>query len=92
MSSAHFIFQVEKRNNFRIFLKQFLAVFRNWKPFKLCKTPEETVIVSTVNYTRNIGDVVVGCNFGHPAEVILLLTEEVSRITRFLTDSKLVLC
>lgn len=80
MSTAHISFQVEKRKFLHIFLKQFLTIFRNWKPFKLWKIPEETVI----------GDAVVGCNFGHPAEVILILTEEVSQITRFLTDSKLV--
>ncbi|KAL8487834.1 hypothetical protein ACS0TY_024230 [Phlomoides rotata] len=80
--------EVEKRNFFHIFLKQFLTIFRNWKPFKLCKTSEETVIVSPVNSARNIGDAVVGCNFGHPSEVILILTEEVSQITRFLTDNQ----
>ncbi|KAI3460067.1 hypothetical protein Pfo_016730 [Paulownia fortunei] len=78
--------EVEKRKLFHIFLKQFLTIFRNWKP--LGQTPEEALTISPVKYAQNIGDVVVGCNFGHPAEVILILTEEVSQITRLLTDNQ----
>lgn len=81
--------QVEKRKLFHIFLKQFLTIFRSWKPFNPGKTPDEALTVLPVECARNIGDVVVGCNFGHPAEVILILTEEVAQITRLLTDSKL---
>ncbi|KAL0366360.1 UNVERIFIED_CONTAM: hypothetical protein Sradi_3526100 [Sesamum radiatum] len=78
--------EVEKRKLFNIFLKQFLTIFQNWKPFNLGQTPEETPTLSPVEYYQNIGDVVVGCSYGHPTEVILILTEEVSRITRLLTN------
>ncbi|KAL0289479.1 UNVERIFIED_CONTAM: BEACH domain-containing protein B [Sesamum calycinum] len=80
--------EVEKRKLFHIFLKQFLTIFQNWKPFNLGQTPEETPTLSPVEYYQNIGDVVVGCSYGHPTEVILILTEEVSRITRLLTNNQ----
>ncbi|KAK4387686.1 hypothetical protein Sango_2375200 [Sesamum angolense] len=80
--------EVEKRKLFHIFLKQFLMIFQNWKPFNLGQTPEETPTLSPVEYYQNIGDVVVGCSYGHPTEVILILTEEVSRITRLLTNNQ----
>ncbi|KAL0322863.1 UNVERIFIED_CONTAM: BEACH domain-containing protein B, partial [Sesamum angustifolium] len=80
--------EVEKRKLFHIFLKQFLTIFQNWKPFNLGQTAEETPTLSPVEYYQNIGDVVVGCSYGHPTEVILILTEEVSRITRLLTNNQ----
>ncbi|KAG8369183.1 hypothetical protein BUALT_Bualt15G0124700 [Buddleja alternifolia] len=81
--------EVEKRKLSHIFLKQFLTIFRNWKPFNLSQSLEEALTVPHVEYVESIGDVVVGCNLGHPAEIILMLTEEVSETTRFLTDSQL---
>ncbi|KAH6788519.1 binding protein [Perilla frutescens var. frutescens] len=82
--------EVEKRKLFHIFLKQFLTVFRDWKPFNLGKSPEESLAALPVKHTQNVGDVVVGCNFGHPAEVILMLIGEVTHITRLLTDKSFV--
>ncbi|KAL6578417.1 hypothetical protein OROMI_010745 [Orobanche minor] len=78
----------EKRKLFHIFLKQFLVLYRNWEPSNLGRSPEEALAVSPVMYVQNIGDVVVGCNFGHPAEVILILIEEVLLMTRLLTDNQ----
>lgn len=79
---------MEKRKLFHIFLKQFLTIFRNWKPFNLGQTPKEALTLSPTGYVEDTGEV-VGCNLGHPTEVILILTEEVSKITRLLSDSKL---
>lgn len=84
--------QVEKRKLFHIFLKQFLTVFQDWKPLNLGKSPEEALTTLPVEQTQNVGDVVVGCNFGQPVEVILILIGEVTHITRLLTDSKLITC
>lgn len=81
--------QVEKRRLFQIFLKQFLTVFRDWKPFDLGTSPEEAL---TDVPTRNVADVVVGCNFGQPAEIILILIGEVTCLTKLLTDSKWITC
>ncbi|GER40247.1 WD40 and Beach domain-containing protein [Striga asiatica] len=80
--------EVEKRKLFQIFIKQFLTTYRNWKPSNLGQSPEEVLVSSPVKYDHNVGDVVVGCNFGHPAEVIQILIEEVSQITRLLADNQ----
>ncbi|KAL8030230.1 hypothetical protein ABFX02_14G273200 [Erythranthe guttata] len=85
---VHAVDQVEKRKLFHIFLKQFLTIFRDWKPFNLDQTSKESQTFSHADHAQGISDVVVGCNLGHPAEVILILTEEVSQITRFLTDNQ----
>ncbi|PIN12836.1 hypothetical protein CDL12_14548 [Handroanthus impetiginosus] len=79
--------EVEKRKLFQIFLKEFLMIFRDWKPVNLGQTSEETFTASPVEYAQDIGNMVVGCNFGHPAEVILMLTEEISQITSLLTEN-----
>lgn len=82
--------QVEKKKLFHIFLKQFLTVFQDWKPINLGKSPEEALTGLKVEHTQNVGDVVVGCDFGQPAEVILILIREIMHITRLLTDSKFI--
>lgn len=84
--------QVEKRKLFHIFLKQFLTVFQDWKPCNLGKSHEEALTTVPVEHAQNVGDVVVGCNFGQPVEVILILIGEVTQITRLLTDSKWITC
>ncbi|XP_042020550.1 BEACH domain-containing protein B-like isoform X1 [Salvia splendens] len=76
--------EVEKRKLFHIFLKQFLTVFRDWKPFNQ-GTPEEAL---TDLPTRDDVDVVAGCYFGHPAEIILIFIGEVTYITKLLTDNQ----
>lgn len=72
-----------------IFLKQFLTVFRDWKPFNLGTIQEEAL---TDLPTKNVVDVVVGCNFGQPAEMILILIGEVTCITKLLIESKSITC
>ncbi|XP_051118042.1 BEACH domain-containing protein B isoform X2 [Andrographis paniculata] len=81
--------EVEKRKPFNIFLKQFLTVFGNWKPLNLGQIPEEPLSTSTEEYTQNIGDVVVGCSFGHPPDIILALIEEVSQIASLFIDNQM---
>ncbi|XP_047961281.1 BEACH domain-containing protein B isoform X2 [Salvia hispanica] len=76
--------EVEKRKLFHIFLKQFLTVFRDWKPFNQ-GTPEEAL---TDLPTRDDVDAVAGCYFGHPAEIILIFIGEVTYITKLLTDNQ----
>lgn len=82
--------QVEKRKLFHIFLKQFLIVFRNWRPTNFGQPPEQAHYAPPLDSSQRIGDVVVGCYFGHPIEIILTLIEELSQITRLLADSKFV--
>ncbi|KAH9690313.1 BEACH domain-containing protein B [Citrus sinensis] len=79
--------KVEKRKLFHVFLKQFLIVFRNWEPVNggLLPEPSSTSIRST-EYLPHFDDIVVGCFAGHPAEIIILLIEEVTHLTTYVTE------
>ncbi|EPS68659.1 hypothetical protein M569_06109, partial [Genlisea aurea] len=72
-----------------IFLKQFLITFLEWKPLNLIQTPGEEYAVSSVGHMQNVDDVVVGCSFGHPADVILAFIDEMCLLTKLLTNSQL---
>ncbi|GAY48147.1 hypothetical protein CUMW_109580 [Citrus unshiu] len=79
--------KVDKRKLFHVFLKQFLIVFRNWEPVNggLLPEPSSTSIRST-EYLPHFDDIVVGCFAGHPAEIIILLIEEVTHLTTYVTE------
>lgn len=85
-----FFFQVEKRRLFHIFLKQFLIVYRDWEPINPLQSPEDPAFVQPVD-SQHFGDVVVGCSFGHPTEIIALLVEEVAQMIALVNERKLVL-
>lgn len=74
--------QVEKRRLFQVFLMHFLRVYKNWEPVQL---PETT---SSAEYASDFEDVLVGCSAGHPAEIILVLTQEVQCLTTLVTECK----
>lgn len=84
-------FQVEKRRLFHIFLKQFLIVYRDWQPINHLQSPEDHGFVQPVD-SQHFGDVVVGCSFGHPSEIIAVLIEEVAQMIALVNERKLVLC
>nr|GMC50533.1 BEACH domain-containing protein lvsC-like isoform X1 [Ipomoea batatas] len=63
--------KMEKKRSFQIFLKQFLVVFRNWEPINLAQSREAVSVASTTEGSKLVTDVVLGCSFGHPAEIIL---------------------
>ncbi|XP_050124229.1 BEACH domain-containing protein B-like isoform X1 [Malus sylvestris] len=79
--------KVEKRRLFHVFLKQFLAVCKNWQPVNTGQMSEaaSTTFQST-EYSSHSDDVVIGCFAGHPAEVILVLTEEITHISSMVAD------
>ena len=81
---------MDKRKLFHVFLKQFLIVFRNWEPVNggLLPEPSSTSIRST-EYLPHFDDIVVGCFAGHPAEIIILLIEEVTHLTTYVTEGML---
>lgn len=89
--SAHFPLhvQAEKRKLLNIFLKHFLITYRNWVPVNMGQSPEDASHVSFVEYSQQVDDKVIGCYFGHPSEIILVLIEGVAQITALLSDSKL---
>ncbi|XP_057986936.1 BEACH domain-containing protein B isoform X2 [Hevea brasiliensis] len=79
--------KVEKQRLFHVLLKQFLTVYKNWEPVNAVQLPETASrTASCSDYPLRDDDVVVGCSAGHPAEVILLLTEEIINLTTLVTD------
>ncbi|CAN1248861.1 BEACH domain-containing protein B [Linum perenne] len=73
--------KVEKRKLFHVFLKQFVAVYKNWVPANSGQFIETTPTSNAGDYPSFCDDVVIGCFAGHPAEVILTLIEEIGHIT-----------
>ncbi|KAJ0086384.1 hypothetical protein Patl1_08677 [Pistacia atlantica] len=81
--------KVEKRKLFHVFLKQFLIVFKNWEPVSGHQLSEaSSTTVQPAEDLLHYDDIVVGCSAGHPAELILTLIEEITRLTTFVTESK----
>ncbi|KAJ4963542.1 hypothetical protein NE237_023481 [Protea cynaroides] len=79
--------KVEKRKLFTAFLKQFLLVYKSWEPVDSCQLVE--VSSSTLQlgeHSSGYDDVVVGCSDGHPAEIILTLSQEVAQLTSLVTE------
>ncbi|XP_020165084.1 BEACH domain-containing protein B [Aegilops tauschii subsp. strangulata] len=68
----------EKEKSLQIFVLQFVQTFRDWGPYHI----EELVM-------QELGsdETVVGCSYGHPSEVILILIQEISLITSTITES-----
>lgn len=80
---------MEKRRLFLVFLKQFLVVYKNWEPENPGELPEfASVSIQSGEYSLYSDDVIIGCFAGHPAEIILTLTEEVTQITALVTECK----
>lgn len=78
--------QVEKRRLLHVFLKQFLVVYKNWEPVN---SDQNLEAASTTIQHAESDDVVIGCFSGHPAEVILVLTEEITQLTAMVIECKL---
>ncbi|XP_059637635.1 BEACH domain-containing protein B [Cornus florida] len=79
--------KVEKRKLFHIFLKQFLIIFKNWEPLDSVQSPDAASTAGPpVEHSQNSDDLVIGCSAGHPAEIILILVEEVTHITALVTE------
>ncbi|KAK4722545.1 hypothetical protein R3W88_012778 [Solanum pinnatisectum] len=77
--------KVEKRRLMHIFLKQFLIVYRDWQPINPLQSPEDHGFVQPVD-SQHSGDVVVGCSFGHPSEIIAVLIEEVAQMITLVNE------
>ncbi|XP_049392400.1 BEACH domain-containing protein B isoform X1 [Solanum stenotomum] len=77
--------KVEKRRLMHIFLKQFLIVYRDWQPINPLQSPKDHGFVQPVD-SQHSGDVVVGCSFGHPSEIIAALIEEVAQMITLVNE------
>ncbi|XWS25391.1 hypothetical protein CRYUN_Cryun27aG0064600 [Craigia yunnanensis] len=79
--------KVEKKRLFHVFLKQFLTVFKNWEPVNGGQLLEAaSTTVQPVEYSTSVNNIVVGCSAGHPAEIILTLTEEIVKLTTLVSE------
>ena len=77
---------------FHVFLKQFLVVYKNWEPVNSDQFSEAVSSpIQPEEFMSCSYDVVVGCSAGHPAEIISILTEEVTVLTSIVTECKLTL-
>ncbi|XP_076899562.1 BEACH domain-containing protein B isoform X2 [Bidens hawaiensis] len=70
--------KVERQKAFHIFLTQFLVTYKNWEPFDLDDSSGED--------SQNPDEVIIGCSAAHPAEIIVVLVEEVTHITSMVTE------
>ncbi|RVW65596.1 putative ribonuclease H protein [Vitis vinifera] len=78
---------VEKRKLLFVFLKQFLIVYKNWEPVDSGQFLDTASSAApTGEYSSRFDDILVGCSAGHPAEIILVLTEEVGQLTALVTE------
>ncbi|XP_058069394.1 BEACH domain-containing protein B isoform X3 [Magnolia sinica] len=76
----------EKRKLFQVFLMHFLRVYKKWEPEYTVQLAEAAS--SSVDHASGSGDILVGCSVGHPAEIILVLTQEVQRMTAVVADAQ----
>lgn len=74
---------MEKKKFLHVFLKQFEVVFKEWDPLAYSQLESSLSTVSSSEYSSCVDDTIFGCSFGHPAEIILTLIEEVAKLTAF---------
>lgn len=66
-------------------------VYKNWEPVNTGQLPEAaSTMVPAIEYPLQFDDIVVGCSAGHPSELILTLTEEITQLTTMFSDCKLI--
>ncbi|KAJ4757798.1 BEACH domain-containing protein B [Rhynchospora pubera] len=73
----HTVDKIEKKKCLQIFLLHFIQTYNNWEPRNHGVLTE-----------REAGneDTIAGCSFGHPSEVMLILVQELTRITSLVSD------
>lgn len=69
--------KTEKRKLLQVFLLHFSQTYKNWDPVYDDQLAKEQAPPE---------DIVIGCSYGHPSEVILILIQEIARITSFVTE------
>uniref|UniRef100_J3L9U4 BEACH domain-containing protein n=2 Tax=Oryza brachyantha TaxID=4533 RepID=J3L9U4_ORYBR len=69
--------KAEKKETLQIFVMHFIQTFKEWEPYYIAQSVDQESLSD---------DMVLGCSSGHPSEVILILVQEVSQITSFITE------
>lgn len=70
--------KTEKRKLLQVFLLHFIQTYKNWEPVGGGQLPADRASGSE--------DIILGCSVGHPSEVILILIQEIARITSLVTE------
>ncbi|KAE8815832.1 BEACH domain-containing protein lvsC [Hordeum vulgare] len=70
--------KAEKKKSLQIFVLHFIQAFKDWEPHHIDQSIDRESVSD---------DTVIGCSGGHPSEVILILVQEISHLTSFVTES-----
>nr|CAD1832089.1 unnamed protein product [Ananas comosus var. bracteatus] len=70
--------KTEKRKSLQVFLLHFIQTYKNWEPL-------HNGLIQTAQASGS-DDILVGCSGGHPPEVILILVQEIARITSLVSE------
>lgn len=70
--------KAEKKKSLQIFVLHFIQAFKDWEPHHIDQSVDRESVSD---------DTVIGCSGGHPSEVILILVQEISHLTSFVTES-----
>lgn len=68
--------KMEKKKLLHAFLLHFIQTYKDWEPVYSDQSQME----------QGSEDTVVGCYFGHPSDITLIIVQEIARITNFVTD------
>ncbi|KAG0476313.1 hypothetical protein HPP92_013154 [Vanilla planifolia] len=69
--------KVEKRKSLQVFFLHFIQTYRDWEP----KNDNQLSIE-----VASLDDTVVGCSSGHPSEVMLIIVQEIARLTSLVSE------
>ncbi|XP_073008552.1 BEACH domain-containing protein B isoform X1 [Typha latifolia] len=70
--------KIEKRKLLQVFLLHFVQTYENWEPQHNGQLTSEQASRSE--------DILIGCSLGHPSEVILILVQEIARISSIVSE------
>ncbi|XP_038974909.1 BEACH domain-containing protein B isoform X2 [Phoenix dactylifera] len=70
--------KTEKRKLLQVFLLHFIQTYKNWEPVHGGQLPAEQASGSE--------EIILGCSTGHPSEVILILIQQIARISSLVTE------
>ncbi|XP_031488059.1 BEACH domain-containing protein B isoform X2 [Nymphaea colorata] len=76
----------ERRRLLEVFIMHFVLVYKDWQPVYLQLSKGASTAMHLLDYASHTDDVVVGCSAGHPAEVIIALTQEITPVANTVTS------
>ncbi|CAN6454099.1 unnamed protein product [Victoria cruziana] len=76
----------ERRRLLEVFVKHFVLVYKDWNPIYPKFPKEASTATHLLDYISHTDDVAVGCSAGHPAEVVIALTQEIAAVANAVTS------